>query len=478
MSVIPRSPFLAVLPPVMSTHVPPASASSTYQGVRATGVARSLAGARLVGRALAGRATAGRAIATTVRQRREAAAGGAERPGSERPGDDRFQIARLASHAEIDALRPEWEQLYEAGHQNPFHDPGWLLAWARTYVPADEDLWVITVRREGRLIGVLPCYRAQLGYGTRLGLQGLAFRSIQLFGCLITSGITELPSPLAHPREDPRAITRAALRWLVDQAPAQAGAHWIEVTLDRDVPWLEAQWFRPTSTLEHPPTIMAKAPRAVVTLPLPAGAEPLVLKRNVKESVRRARNRLTKSGRPWSVRAVTDEKEIATAFETLRTLHSARSSLAGKEAHTNSLTGEAARFLSEAVVDLAARGRAAIYQLELDGTVIAAQLVLTTSHASYLSVSGLSAEAWEYSPMALIIHTVATDAIARGADRLHLSAGPDEAKLRWSEQVDYYPQFLVVPPTTQARLAFAAYWPLSAALRYRREFRLHTIREG
>jgi CelD/BcsL family acetyltransferase involved in cellulose biosynthesis len=442
----------------MLTHALPTSSwTARTSGDGATGVARSLAGARSMGRALV----------ATARQRL-----GAPVEGLERPGDERYEVTRLASHAEIAALRPEWEQLYEAGHQNPFNDPGWLLAWARAYVPADEDLWVVTVRRDGRLVGVLPCYRAMLGR------HGVAFRSIQLFGCLITSGITELPSPLTHPDEDPRGVTRTALRYLIDRAAVDARAHWIEVTLDRDVPWLEAQWFRPSSASEHPPTIMTKAPRAVVTLPLPAAPEPLVLKRNVKESVRRARNRLTKSGKPWSVRAVTGKEEVSTAFETLRVLHTARSALTGKEAHMNSLTGVAAEFLRNAVVDLAGRGRAAIYQLELDGAVIAAQLVLTNPHASYLSVSGLTAEAWAYSPMALIIHTVATDAIARGAERLHLSAGPDEAKLRWSEQVDYYPQFLVVPPTVGARVAFAAYWPLSAALRYRREFRLHTIRSG
>ncbi len=458
MSVLPRRPVSAVLAPVVLTHALPTSASTARPlGDGAAGLARSLAGARSVGRALV----------ATARQRL-----GAPAEAAERPGDERYEVARLASHAEIAALRPEWERLYEAGHQNPFNDPGWLLAWARTYVPVDDDLWVVTVRREGQLVGVLPCYLAAVGR------HGLAFRSIQLFGCLITSGITELPSPLTHPCEDPRGVTRTALRYLIDRAPADARAHWIEITLDRDVPWLEAQWFRPASAAEHPPTIMGKAPRAVVTLPLPTAPEPLVLKRNVKESVRRARNRLTRTGKPWSVRAVTGKEEISAAFETLRQLHTARSVLTGKESHINSLTGPAEPFLREAVVDLAGRGRAAIYQLELDGEVIAAQLVLTNTRASYLSVSGLTAEAWSYSPMALIIHTVATDAIARGASRLHLSAGPDEAKLRWSEQVDYYPQFLVVPSTPSARLAFAAYWPLSAALRYRREFQFHTIRAG
>jgi CelD/BcsL family acetyltransferase involved in cellulose biosynthesis len=404
-------------------------------------------------------------------------AGGRARPvapaAADRPGDDRYEVTRLASHTALLALRPEWEELHAANtRQHPFSDPGWLLAWARTYIPRDDDLWVVTVRRDGRLVGVVPCYLARVGRGP------VEFRSVQLFGCLIRSGLTEVPRPLTHPGDDPRGIVRTALRFLVDRAPADAGAHWLEIILGDEVPWLEPQWFRATSTDQHPPTIITATPRAVVTLPLPAAPAPLALKRNVKESVRRARNRLTKTGKPWSVKAVTAKDEIDAAFDTLRSLHSARSNLAGKEAHADSLSADAGQFLHEAVVDLAEHGRAAIYQLELDGVVIASQLVLTTPHASYLSVSGLSAEAWEYSPMALIIHTAATDAIARGASRLHLSAGPDEAKLRWSEQVDFYPLFVIVPTTPAARLAYGLYSPLSVLARYNRLYRLHTIRDS
>jgi CelD/BcsL family acetyltransferase involved in cellulose biosynthesis len=250
------------------------------------------------------------------------------------------------------------------------------------------------------------------------------------------------------------------------------------MTLGPAVPWLEPQWFPAASGTSRTATVVAKAPRACVRLRLPGRIEDLSLKRNVRESVRRARNRLNKSERPWTVRTVTDPSGIAAAFATLSSLHAARAALPGKVAHHDALAGDGAQFVRDAIVDMAGRGRARIYELCSDGEVIAALLVLTTSTSSYLSVSGMTEEAWQYSPMALLIHVVAQDTIARGATDLYLSVGPDEAKLRWSEEIEYYPQFVVVPPTRSARRGFSLYLPASSLARYRRELSLHTRRPG
>jgi CelD/BcsL family acetyltransferase involved in cellulose biosynthesis len=386
---------------------------------------------------------------------------------AKRPGDEQYEVARLTNIAEMEALRSEWQELYEAGHQNPYNDPGWLLAWVRVYLSEYDEAWFIIVRRRGKLVGVLPCYMAQMG------VRMVAFRAIYIMGKSTPPNVTEFATALLHP-DDPRGIFRAAVRYLVDNAPA----HWHELTLDQNVPWLDPQWFRPVPGRADRPTILPKEPRACVTLPLPGRPEDLVLKRNVKESIRRARNRLTRSGRSWSVRAVTHPDEIGDAFVALRSLHSARAALPGKEAHYNALDGKQAEFVRQAVGDLAARGRAAIYLLELGNELLAARLVLTTPCASYLSVSGMSEVAWAFSPMALLIHEIAMDAIARGATELNLSFGPDEAKMVWSEQVDCHPVFMVVPPRPRAHLAFSAAWPIYSALRYREERAMHRIRGG
>jgi|GEM_PF-1355108 len=392
----------------------------------------------------------------------------ARRVESARRDDDRYEVARLAGHGDLVALRSEWEELFVASRTgNPFSDPGWLTAWARTYV-ASGDLWVVTVRRDGALVGVLPCHLVKMGLGP------LALRSIVPLGCQAGPGLTELPVPLTI-RDDARGIVRAAMRFL--SRARDANVHWIEMTLGPSVPWLEPQWFPAAGASTRATTIVAKAPRACVRLPLPAApGGNLALKRNVRESVRRARNRLTKSNRPWTVRPVTDPAEVAQSFDVLSRLHSTRATLPGKMAHHDALAGRTAQFVLAAAVDMAARGRAAIYQLELDGEIIAAQLVLTTPSSAYLSVSGMTEDAWQYSPMALLIHTVAQDTIARGGSDLYLSVGPDEAKLRWSEEIEYYPQFVVVPPTRAARRGFSLYLPASSLARYRRELSLHRRR--
>ncbi|MCI1113970.1 hypothetical protein MOQ26_23450, partial [Stenotrophomonas maltophilia] len=68
--------------------------------------------------------------------------------------------------------------------------------------------------------------------------------------------------------------------------------------------------------------------RACVVLPLRDGwdATKATLKRNLKESLRRSRNRLAKDGRPWTVTTLTDGIDAA-AVDRFLDLHRRRSQL-------------------------------------------------------------------------------------------------------------------------------------------------------
>lgn len=63
----------------------------------------------------------------------------------------------IAIEASIDRLAPEWDSLADRLGASPFMRPGWFEAWWSAFQPGRPEL--ITARRDGRLVGVLPTYR-------------------------------------------------------------------------------------------------------------------------------------------------------------------------------------------------------------------------------------------------------------------------------------------------------------------------------
>jgi CelD/BcsL family acetyltransferase involved in cellulose biosynthesis len=58
---------------------------------------------------------------------------------------------------DLDALACEWEQLAQRVDGSPFLRPGWILPWLRAFGTGTPE--VVTIRREGELVGVLPMQR-------------------------------------------------------------------------------------------------------------------------------------------------------------------------------------------------------------------------------------------------------------------------------------------------------------------------------
>jgi CelD/BcsL family acetyltransferase involved in cellulose biosynthesis len=102
------------------------------------------------------------------------------------------------------------------------------------------------------------------------------------------------------------------------------------------------------------------------------------LKRNVKESVRRAHNRLAKDGRAWQVHHRHGEQVDAAAVMRLLDLHVARSQYQQSTSrhHDAFAAPISAGFLRELLLQLARAGEASLVELELAGQIVASQLVL------------------------------------------------------------------------------------------------------
>ena len=309
------------------------------------------------------------------------------------------------------------------------------------------------------MVGLAPCYAKRAP---------LLPRRLQLLGSGRHDALTELPQVLTAPGEA-RSVLRAVIgEW----SQQQADWGWLELPVMADQGWFEPEWL--TGRVGERGIVLHKATRATVVLDLPSDVPALHagFKRNLRESTRRGRNRLDRTGLPWNITAHEDPVDVIRALEVLAALHASRAGLVGRRKHPDQLAVAARRqFLGEAVAAMARRGQARILTLDVAGRPVAAQLVLDSpswqlprdQRARSELVAGPPADAAR---------------AARGGGggptqsrEFNLSAGPSVSKLRWSEQVRQHPPFLVCGPRRSSRLAFTGYRMAAAVAAVRREAR-------
>lgn len=361
-----------------------------------------------------------------------------------------------------------WAALHhgQAGVANPFASPTWVLGWYRAFVPADRALLLWVTRRD-RLVGVAPLHVQDVRVGgvrvaTRAGLVGSG-RTTPL----------ELPPLLTAPGQA-RAVVRAVARAVV-----RAGVTWGELSLGRDV-WLLD---RDLATAESTPVFTRRQEvRACVVLELGATWDETRtgLSRNVKESVRRARNRLAKDPRDVAVRTVSGPALDGAAVDRLLGLHRARSGYDGSASHHHDAFADPAvlAFTREVVPRLALAGEACIVELDLDGATVAAQLVLLPPGGIYFHSSGFLPAEWDLSPVTALQVDAMQAAAARGQRWVNFSPGPNEAKLRWSDRLDVHDEVAFGSAHGAGVARYGAFALVKEARRLRHERRLQAPAVG
>lgn len=352
-----------------------------------------------------------------------------------RPGS---KPALSVESADLDWLsgpgREAWDTLFEkqAGVANPFCAPEWVETWYRHFTESS-DRRLLVVHRNDELIGVAPFYRER----AKVGRAGVATR-LRLVGAGQGGSLLELPQVLAapgHSREVLRAVVAATIK-----LPGPS-VDWAEITVTADQGWFEPEWSY--STGEPVAFYRPQLARASVVLPLAGDWEATRsgLKRNLKESLRRSRNRLTKDGRPWSIETLGDDLD-ETAVEMLLALHRKRSRHDASVVHNDAYAAPCHQaFLREVLPKLGRRGRAALVALHLDGKMVAVQLALFAPGVAYLHSSGVDPDAWSLGPVTFLQEHVVKEASQRGDNWVNFSPGPNVAKLRWSEKVDLHFDF-------------------------------------
>ena len=395
---------------------------------------------------------------TTVQPRSSEAASPAKQGRRRRRRDSSsLSVARISTLAGVEDIRADWRELYDnSGSRNPYASPDWLVPWARHFV-RERDLALLTVSRDGVLVGMAPWYVRRIGP---------LLRQIQLLGSGRHDALTELPQVLAAPGE-----TRSVLRAVLEYWSQMPGAwDWLELPLLEEQGWFEPEWLggvvRDGGFVQHKMT----RPSVVLDLPQDVPALYHVLKRNLLESIHRARNRLDRTEQKWAITAHAEEGDLQRALPVLAQLHAMRAELAERNRHPDRLAvPERLAFLAEALGCMARRGLAEILTLDIEGTAVAAQVVLRAPDATYLGMSGVDPAWWNVSPVTLLQSHAAESAVERGHQEFNLSTGPSVAKLRWSEHVKQNPEFVVCGPRRSSGVAFTAYRAAAAVAAVRRE---------
>lgn len=355
-----------------------------------------------------------------------------------------LKVEALTTLATAEGIADEWRELHDSSRDvNPFSGPDWALTWLKHFaVEGQREALVLAVRDGDRLVGVAPLYRHRMLRGIATIVQPIGTGDPWI-------GPYELPS-IAAAAGLGRDVARAIVEFLCERSGAW---DWANILLGSAAPWFEPEWLPDWKF-----TISVRNVRAAVILDLSGGTNIYAGRRNLKESFRRARNRLTRDFGPdgWSVRRVVGAADVAAAFDRLSDLHGERADLQnGQPIHANVVADAGVRaFLREVVVRLSARGRASVYELLVGDEVKACQLVFHTETASYSSISGAAEQIWPYSAVTYLQSQIVSDAQAVGHERLCLSLGPNQAKLRWTDTVETYTEFGLVGPRLRSRLLY------------------------
>ena len=167
---------------------------------------------------------------------------------------------------------------------------------------------------------------------------------------------------------------------------------------------------------------------------LPATWEELhaALPRNIRESLRKCRNSLTRDSLTPAFHVLTDVNAIRSSLPAFFDLHRNRA-LATDTVHHNDVfrRPEDRAFLAGVVDHLAPGGMVRMFQMEIGGKIVAMRLGIACHESLYLYYSGYDTAWAKYSVMTSVNAYAIQYAISMGFRTVNLSTGSDQAKLRW-----------------------------------------------
>ena len=348
-------------------------------------------------------------------------------------------------------LHDEWRLLLaRATRPTAFQTIEWLSTWHRI-ISGTGQLWVLVARDlSGEMVGVVPLEMRHYGIGP------LSLRVLSWLGHRHGRGIsvlTDTLGPITNAGQESRVLS-AALEYL-----RQHDADWDVLELTRTpstiapdlITWARAAGYRPATydPLEWP----------FIRLPSNWSALEQTLSRNLRNNLARCHNRLRREGHRELSAVLTEPTEIEAGLQRLFMLHRLRAQAAELKRHFDYFATPISRdFTIEVARRLSAQGRLALAQMQVDDTVVAAQLILIEGSTMSLHISGFD-PAWKsYNVLTLLTQQCVQYAFGRGVRWIDLTTGGiSQTKRQWATEVLQCENVQIARPALTSLLAARAY---------------------
>jgi len=323
------------------------------------------------------------------------------------------------------ALLQDWDELATNTRAAPYLYPGWVQAWWRAFGAGDMDIF--TLRRGGRLVGLLPMT------WNRSALESAANYHTPMSGALAESSETMLalarelfanrPIHLSITSLDPAAETIDACRLAAEEAGYKVVIRAYQRSLYID---LNGAWDGYESGLG----------------------------RNLLRNLRRARRHLEQEGVP-TVEITHGRRHLDGLLQEAFAVES--SGWKGAERTAIESHPRTRDFYTDIARWGAARGMLRLYFLRVGHRPLAMYFALVHQGVCHLLKGGYDPAYSRYSPGNLLMHRVIQDCFAAGLSRVEFNGDAEPYKFCWAATVRERKRFEAFAPNTAGRLAWAGF---------------------
>jgi CelD/BcsL family acetyltransferase involved in cellulose biosynthesis len=369
-----------------------------------------------------------------------------------------LSVERIPDLPALLSLRAEWEPLAaEMCPRTPFSSSLWIDLWWKHFprnnaVFRDEFFTHVVRGADGRLIGVAPLV---LSHCPSFGPS--AMRIIQFIGN--DPSLTEYRGVICRPEDHQRMIRALA-----------------EYFLQRRSEWDILRWSglkEASSIYNMLPLRSAFVARGSIpdyVMPTPRNWAELKsrVSSNMRKNLRKAYEFLERDGVAFSCRAIERPEDVEAAIDRFRKLHIARAGVSNMSYHADKFSASRNHaFLLACSRRFAEHGQLRIFELEIDNQVVASRLTFIVGGDLYIYFSGYDPAWRRYSIMTVLMAEIIKWAIERNFQRINLSTGNDQSKLRWKPQEILFHNAVMISPTLRGRLSFPGFLTYEAVSRWR-----------
>jgi CelD/BcsL family acetyltransferase involved in cellulose biosynthesis len=363
-----------------------------------------------------------------------------------------LRVERLRGPEAWADITAEWESLdAQIFPRTPFTSPLWIDLWwdhfrRRQPLLCDEFFGHIMRDASGRLVAIAPLMKTHCpGFGP------LGMRIVQFYGT--DPSITELRGVICRPDHQDKVIQVLAEHFRQRRGEWDV-FRWNGLRKDASA----------YNTLVSCGEFIADRELPDYVLVLPESWDKLRsnISTNMRKNVRKAYEFLERDGYSFVFRVVERPEDVQAALERFLILHAERSEAAGMINHPNKFaTPHNRAFLFDYVRRMAEGGHLRLFELEIGGTVIASRLAFLLESDLYMYFAGYDPSWRKYSVMTVLVSEIIKWAIEHGLQRVNLSTGNDQSKLRWKPDEVIFRDAIQISPTPRGRFVFQAFKALS-----------------